>query len=88
MIVKIFGQVQGVFFRWNTQRVAQGLKIKGYTWNEPDGTVGIIAEGEEDSLKKLIEWCHKGPAGAKVKNVKIIWEKPKREFKNFAIKYT
>ena len=41
--VKISGQVQGVFFRANTQKIAQSLGLKGFVKNEPDGGILIIA---------------------------------------------
>jgi len=64
--IKVIGKVQGVRFRASTQRNAHELGITGFVRNEPDGSVYIEAEGEENSLKQLVEWCHQGPKGAKV----------------------
>lgn len=44
--MKIFGRVQGVFFRDFVQRKAKELNLSGWVENEPDGTVQIVAEGE------------------------------------------
>lgn len=57
IILKIFGKVQGVFFRDSSQKRAKELNLSGYVQNEPDGTVLIVAEGEEKGLKEFIEWC-------------------------------
>ena len=70
--IKIYGQVQGVFFRVNARKEAEKLGIKIDARNEPDGTVYIEAEGEEKDLDKLIKWCQKGPALAKVEKIEIV----------------
>ena len=81
----IEGVVQGVFFRANTREKAERNNINGWIRNRPDGTVEAVFEGEEKPLKKLIEWCHHGPPGAVVKNVKIEWQAYEGEFKNFTV---
>jgi len=55
----VHGMVQGVFFRANVKGFAQKLNLKGYTKNLPDGTVEIVAEGPEEDIKELIEYCKK-----------------------------
>ena len=67
--IKVYGRVQGVFFRAHAIEVAIGLGIKGITRNEKDGSVYIEAEGEEDKLKKFIDWCYTGPPRASVERV-------------------
>lgn len=84
----ISGMVQGVWFRHNTNKVANKLGLKGFVRNLPNGNVEVAAEGDEDKLKELIEFCKRGPIGAHVENVKIEYEKPKNEFKTFSIKFT
>ena len=87
VIIRISGKVQGVFFRFNVLEIAQSLKLKGWVKNELRGTVKIAAEGEEYSLKKLIDWCYQGPERAKVKKVEVDWKEPENEFEEFKIKY-
>ena len=55
----ITGRVQGVFFRHHTKKLAKKLNFMGWIRNNPDGTVELIAEGEEEKLKQLIEFCKK-----------------------------
>jgi len=83
--ITIEGGVQGVFFRQGVKEVASGLGLRGVVRNEPDGSVKIVAEGEEDNLQTLINWCRKGTTWAKVKNVQVVWKKTLDEFKNFEI---
>ncbi len=70
--ITVKGRVQGVYFRVFTQKQAAKLKIKGYVTNHPDGHVEIIAIGDEEALRQLLAWCHKGPALAKVNEVIVV----------------
>ena len=85
--VYVYGLVQGVFFRANTRKVAKKLGLRGYVRNLPDGRVEAVFEGEEDKVKKAIEWCHRGPPLARVEKVEIVWEEPKGDFDDFVILY-
>ncbi len=48
------GRVQGVGFRYRTQRIASRLAVAGYVKNLPDGRVLLVAEGEPDELDRLL----------------------------------
>ena len=63
---RVTGQVQGVAFRWHTQERAQRLGVTGWVRNEVDGTVLVHAEGEDDAVDALVEWCRHGPPSARV----------------------
>jgi acylphosphatase len=67
------GRVQGVFFRASTQREARRLGLTGWVKNRADGGVEILAEGEEDSLRKLGMWAERGPSAARVDDVQVRW---------------
>ncbi|MBI2106038.1 acylphosphatase [Candidatus Woesearchaeota archaeon] len=79
----ISGRVQGVFFRRFIFENAVNLGLKGYVKNRNNEKVEAVFEGEETDLKKIIKLCKKGPAGAKVENIKVIEKKIKgeKEFK-------
>ena len=83
--IKISGTVQGVFFRQSTRDKAQELDIKGWVRNCEDGSVEVEAEGDEMMLKVFVNWCHRGPQRAVVKEVesKSI---PVKNHTNFEIK--
>lgn len=83
----ISGRVQGVFYRANTRDEARRLGLTGWVRNLPDGRVEAVAEGEEEKLKRLIDWCHKGPPGAVVRGVEVHWEDFRGEFTDFEIRY-
>lgn len=69
--IRVFGQVQGVFFRDSTRRKAEELGIKGFARNESDGSVYVEAEGPEEALEKLVNWCWEGPEMAEIDKVEI-----------------
>ncbi|MGN6417741.1 MAG: acylphosphatase [Pseudobacter sp.] len=67
----VTGKVQGVFYRQSTKERAHDLNLTGYVKNLPDGTVLIMASGTTEQLLQLVIWCRKGPARAKVEEVKV-----------------
>jgi len=79
------GRVQGVYFRASTQREAKRLGLCGWVKNRPDGGVEVLAEGEEDGLKELIAWAHKGPSAARVERVDVRWRGFQGDFPDFRI---
>lgn len=83
----ISGKVQGVFFRAHTKQKAEELFVAGWVANESDGTVTVLAEGPENKVNELIDWCHSGPSTAQVEKVMVEKEPYSGEFKDFAIRY-
>jgi len=75
MTIKIFGKVQGVFFRHSAREKAKELGIVAHPRNESDGTVVIEIEGDEQAINEFIAWCHEGPPEACVDRVKIVDDK-------------
>ena len=83
--LKIYGKVQGVFFRDSSRAEAKELDLCGWAKNQTDGTVEIMAEGEDKDLIKFIEWCKYGPDHAEVEKVDIKWSKFTGQFDDFFI---
>ena len=69
--VKILGKVQGVGFRWSAYEKFVELGLMGKAENLSGGGVLVEAEGSEDKLAALVEWCKQGPMGAKVDGVEV-----------------
>lgn len=84
--LKIYGKVQGVFFRDTSRIEAEKLGLTGWVRNEADGTVQIVTEGEDKNLNSMIEWCKYGPDHAEVEKVDIVWKKTTGEFRGFMTK--
>ena len=83
--IQVLGRVQGVGFRFYTNKRAQEFNIKGYVKNRSDGSVFIEAEGEDSVIKAFVSWCEKGPAWSRVSELKIA-EIPFVGYDNFQIK--
>ena len=65
------GRVQGVGFRYFTHQVAQGLGIRGWVKNLPNGTVEAYAEGDEDPMEQFLSRIRKGPSLGFVEDVEV-----------------
>jgi acylphosphatase len=60
------GRVQGVGYRYFVLREAEGLGVSGFARNLPDGSVEVVAEGDDGPLQQLEERLRRGPSFAKV----------------------
>ena len=49
------GTVQGVGFRYTTQRIASDLSLKGWVKNLRDGRVEVLVQGNEAGIAQLIK---------------------------------
>jgi acylphosphatase len=85
--VFVSGMVQGVFFRSETRLEAKRHGVNGWIRNLPDDRVEAVFEGEQENVKKLVEFCKLGPPGARVTDVEVAWEQYTGEFEDFEIRY-
>lgn len=69
--LRIYGRVQGVFFRNWTEGKARALGVRGWVRNRRDGSVEVEAYGDEEAVKALIAECGKGPPAAKVERMDV-----------------
>ena len=83
--ITVQGRVQGVFFRASTRRLARSLDLTGWVRNRPDGSVEVLAEGHRDVLEQLLDWCARGPSGARVTAVRAAWREASRQWTDFVI---
>ncbi len=80
----IRGKVQGVFFRGSAREKAEELGVRGEVKNLPDGSVWLVAEGEEEAVNELIAWCYEGPLRAEVQEV-IVKDGELNEYRDFRV---
>ncbi len=64
---------------------ARVLELTGFARNLPDGSVEVVAEGDDGRIKELIEKLRSGPRGARVDRLDTKWSDAKNEFKWFTI---
>jgi acylphosphatase len=83
--IQVKGKVQGVFYRASTVTKAQQLGVMGFVRNEPDGSVYIEAEGDEEKLNELVAWCKVGPPRARVDEVIVETHSTLGSFTDFRV---
>jgi len=85
--MKIFGRVQGVWFRAHTQKEAQRLGLAGWVRNTPDGAVEVHVQGDQGPVEDLLSWCYQGPPGARVDKIDYNKTPVDDALEGFSIRY-
>lgn len=88
LIAIVHGYVQGVSFRYYTRCAADRLGLTGWVANRPDGTVKVVAEGDEATLQELLAFLQEGPPTARVQQVDETWANAAGAFQNFSVRFT
>lgn len=83
----IYGRVQGVTFRLYINKAALELGLTGYVKNNSDGTVIVLAQGEESQLAKLLNKCYAGPDKANIENIIYEWQAISIPYQAFKIEH-
>jgi acylphosphatase len=83
---RVSGTVQGVGFRFSTQREARTLGARGYVMNLPDQRVEAVFEGSESIVESALAFVRRGPPLARVTNVEIEALEPSG-YPDFEIRY-
>ena len=65
-VIHISGRVQGVGFRWFTEKEARARNVKGYVRNLQDGRVEVVAQGEREDVAQLCDALRQGPSASRV----------------------
>ncbi len=79
------GIVQGVGYRFFTQRAAAEHGITGYVRNLENGDVEVVAEGEQTDMENFKKELLTGPRYSVVKSVEEIVLEPTDRFTSFRI---
>ena len=84
--IKIYGKVQGISFRWFLKKKAEKLGVYGFVRNEPDDSVYVEVEGDNNALADFLHYCRKGPLFARVERIEEAEDEVKN-YNNFEIRY-
>lgn len=82
--ITFYGKVQGVGFRYFSSKFAKKLKITGWVKNNEDGTVTLVAQGEEKNIEALINYLKLFFKG-KIEKTEVQAKKQEIIFNNFTI---
>ena len=86
LCVYFSGTVQGVGFRFTTDRIARAFEISGYVRNLPNGKVELVAEGEEGAAQDFLTAILQSHMGSFIREVETHWTESEGEFKGFRIR--
>ena len=86
--VRVVGRVQGIGFRYFAHEVARRLQVVGYVVNQRDGSVRTYAEGPRAVLEAFLRQVERGPAGARVREVRSHWGSATGQYTCFSIERT
>lgn len=82
------GRVQGVGYRYFVTACARETEISGFIKNLPDGSVMVVAEGNEDALDEFIGMMHaKSDPVIRVDTLEVIKGEPTGEYSGFWIRW-
>lgn len=88
LVCIVHGAVQGVSFRDFTRATAQEHGLLGFVRNLSNGTVEVVAEGEEAALHELLRELREKHPFARVERIDAGWGEPTGEFPDFRILYS
>jgi acylphosphatase len=80
------GTVQGVGFRYTTQRLAQTMSVRGWVRNFNDGRVEMLAQGEKALLNKFLQRLQNGALAANIEKVECDWSQPTEPLTGFEVR--
>ena len=81
----VSGEVQGVGFRYFTQRVAARHQVAGYVRNLADGRVEVLAEGTPEAVEGFKHDLAAGPQHARVEHLEEVSVEPTGRYPTFRI---
>jgi acylphosphatase len=67
--ILIRGRVQGVGFRFAMIDAAREAGVAGWVRNRFDGAVEALVQGDSSAALRMLDWCRRGPPGARVTEV-------------------
>ena len=85
--VRYEGRVQGVGFRFTVVNLAQKFDVTGFVKNEFDGSVSMVAEGEEDQLMALLQAVKNSHLGRTITKEMVGRSNATGEFETFGVRY-
>ena len=79
------GRVQGVGFRFTTERISKRFAVTGFVRNLPNGKVQVAAEGEEEVLKEFLKAVSESEMSHFIRGAEASWSHSQGTFQKFSI---
>jgi acylphosphatase len=87
LVALISGRVQGVGFRWFTEKEARARDVRGYVRNLPDGRVEVLAQGDAPALAMFCERLREGPRASRVEDIETFDIEVDPELSSFTVRF-
>ena len=84
--ITVWGDVQGVSYRYHAKKMALSLELTGNCYNSRDGSVKIFIQGDREKLDTFLSWVNEGSPMATVNRVDIAETKVDESIKGFEVK--
>ena len=80
------GMVQGVGFRYSTERIARKFQVSGFVCNCEDGRVELMVEGEEEELQDFLKAITHSHLGMFIRDKQVEWKEFENRWQRFEVK--
>jgi len=70
-LVRVYGRVQGVGYRYACVQEARTLAVTGWVRNRMDDSVEAMLQGTPQQLAQMCDWMREGPPSALVERLNI-----------------
>jgi len=85
-VLRYFGRVQGVGFRFTVRELACGRSVSGYVRNMPDGSVELVVEGDAEEIDRFAADIER-TMGRFIRRVESVEGPAQGGFSGFEIRY-
>lgn len=86
MRILIEGRLQGINFRFHTQKKAQELGLVGFIRTLADGRIEIDVQGNQENVEKLLAWCQKEPQNEHIKTIFYRYDQVVERYSDFNVR--
>ena len=84
--VRYVGNVQGVGFRYTARATAGSWAVDGFVKNITDGSVRVVAEGDEPEVEAFLQALEDQMSGC-IRRRELVWQEPTGEFSGFSVRF-
>jgi len=85
--IHVTGRVQGVGYRYFTERAARDHGVSGWSMNMPDGGVMLEVEADSAAFERFVDELKKGPSMSDVRDVSVRYMPYQGKYKGFSIRF-
>lgn len=85
--IKISGKILRTGYRWRIVEMVRESNLAGYVEFTPEGDLLVHLQGEENTIREILEKMRNPPPPTQIKQLNVEEVKPDPKLKTFTIKY-